>query len=90
MLTLVDDPSDEVAAPVIQGLGHLTLNAMSDQAVRNSLGQVWSHRERAKMYALGMTGSPGLLAIAKSTRRRPSGRRRPPGGGSTRGPAIRE
>ena len=67
MLTLVDDPSDDVAAPAIQGLGHLTLNAMSDLAVRNSLGPVWSHRERAKMYALGMTGSPGLQAIAKST-----------------------
>ena len=40
---------------------------MSDLAVRNSLGPVWSHRERAKMYALGMTGSPGLQAIAKST-----------------------
>ena len=39
---------------------------MSDQALRNTLGKEWSPRERAKMYALGMSGSPGLLAISKS------------------------
>jgi transcriptional regulator with XRE-family HTH domain len=66
MLGFVDDPSDEVATPMTQGLGHLGLNPMSDQAIRNSLGKEWSPRERAKMYALGMSGSPGLLAISKS------------------------
>lgn len=66
MLPFVDDPSDEVASPIAQGVGHLTLNAMSDQALRNSLGKEWSKRERAKMYALGMSGSPGLAAITRS------------------------
>jgi hypothetical protein len=50
-----------------QGIGHQSLNPMSDQAIRNSLGREWSPRERAKMYALGMSGSPGLVAISKSS-----------------------
>jgi hypothetical protein len=66
MLGLVDDPVDDVASAVAQALGHTSLNAMSDQALRNSLGRTWSPRERAKMYALGMSGSPGLPAIARS------------------------
>ena len=71
MLTFVEDDSDEVATPMTQGIGHLSLNAMSDQAIRNSLGKEWSPRERAKMYALGMSGSPGLLAISKSSQSAP-------------------
>lgn len=67
MMTFVDDASDEVATPMVQGIGHLTLSAMSDQAIRNSLGSAWSRRERAKMYALGMSASPGLLGITKSS-----------------------
>jgi transcriptional regulator with XRE-family HTH domain len=71
MLSFVDDPSDDVAAPMTHGIGHLTYNALSDQAIRNTLGKEWSPRERAKMYALGMSGSPGLLAITKSSRAAP-------------------
>ncbi len=71
MLPYVDDPSDDVAAPAIHGIGHLSLNAMSDQAIRNTLGREWSLRERAKMYALGMSGSPGLLAITRSANAAP-------------------
>ncbi len=67
MLAFVDDASDDVATPMVQGIGHLSYSAMSDQAIRNSLGSEWSRRERAKMYALGMSGSPGLLAITKSS-----------------------
>ena len=67
MLALAEDASDEVATPVVQGLGHLSYSAMSDQAIRNSLGSEWSSRERAKMYALGMSGSPGLISIVKSS-----------------------
>ena len=66
MLTFVDDASDDVATPLTQGLGHLGFSPMSDQAIRNSLGKEWSPRERAKMYALGMSGSPGLVALSKS------------------------
>ncbi len=67
MLAWVDDPSDDVAFPVVQGLGHLTYNAVTDQALRNSLRREWSERERAKMYALGMSGSPGLRPISKAS-----------------------
>jgi hypothetical protein len=67
MLALAEDASDEVATPVVQGLGHLSYSAMSDQAIRNSLGSEWSRRERAKMYALGMSDSPGLISIVKSS-----------------------
>ncbi|CAN5417261.1 hypothetical protein BH10ACT10_BH10ACT10_01690 [soil metagenome] len=71
MLAFVEDGSDEVATPLTQGLGHLGFSPMSDQAIRNSLGKEWSPRERAKMYALGMSGSPGLLAISKSSQPAP-------------------
>jgi hypothetical protein len=66
MLAFVDDKSDDVAFPIAQGLGHLSYNAVTDQAVRNSLEREWSARERAKMYALGMSGSPGLVPISKA------------------------
>jgi hypothetical protein len=67
MLSLIDHPVDEVAAPVTQGIGHMHLTPMADQALRRSLRHELSTRERAKMYALGMTGSPGLEAIMRST-----------------------
>lgn len=67
MLGFVDHPVDEIAASISQGLGHLTFTPLSDQALRNSLGREWSTRERAKMYALGMTGSPGLQAMVRAS-----------------------
>lgn len=67
MLAFIGDLSDEVATPMIQGIGHLARSGMSDQILRNSLGNEWSRRERAKMYALGMSGSPGLSGITKSS-----------------------
>jgi hypothetical protein len=48
----------------LQRLGHQSYSPTSDQALRNALGKTWSPRERAKMYALGMSGSP--LAISKA------------------------
>ncbi len=66
MLRFIDDPVNEVAVPIAQGIGHLTFTEYSDQALRSSLGQTWSPKERAKIYALGMSGSPGLEVIAKS------------------------
>ena len=59
MLPLVDDPVESVAIPVIQGLGHLSFSLSSDQQVRAALLPQWSPRERAKLYALGMTGVTG-------------------------------
>lgn len=67
MLAFVDDRSDEVATPLVQGIGHLAYSVTSDQAIRNALGSEWSRRERAKLYALGMSGSPGLLSITKAS-----------------------
>ena len=66
MLTLVDHPVDGIAAPIIQGLGHMSPTPLADQALRSSLGKEWSLRERAKVYALGMTGSEGLHAILRA------------------------
>lgn len=68
MLRVLDDPDDAVAGPVVQGIGHLRFADFSDQAVRATLQRDWSPRERAKMYALGMSGSPGLDALARSSR----------------------
>jgi transcriptional regulator with XRE-family HTH domain len=65
LLTFIDDKSDDVANVVLQSIGHLSFSPTSDQAVRNSLGRTWSPRERAKMYALGMSGSSGLLKLSK-------------------------
>lgn len=67
VLRLVDDPSDAVAAPLLQTLGHMTYTHLADHAVRSSLGQRESAREWAKIYALGMSGSPGLQSITRST-----------------------
>ena len=64
MLAFLQDPDESVAVPVIQGLGHLSFSPTCDQEVRASLAREWSARERAKLYVLGMTGSPGLAPIA--------------------------
>ncbi len=66
MLGLLDDADEAVRAPLIQGVGHLPLSPTSDHVLRASLGQEWSLGERAKMYALGMSGSPALPLIAAS------------------------
>lgn len=66
MLGFVDDPSDDVGAPIVQGVGHMSFTAFSDQVIRSSLKEKWSPRERAKMYALGMSGSPALSSIANA------------------------
>jgi hypothetical protein len=54
--------------PLIQALGHLEYSVTSDHTVRSGLRRDWSSRERAKLYVLGMTGSPGLPAIVRSER----------------------
>ncbi len=66
MLGFLEHPLDDLAVPVVQALGHLPYTPLADQAVRSSLQREWSARERAKMYALGMTGSPGLHAIIRA------------------------
>ena len=66
MIGLLDDPNEEIAAPLAQGIGHMPLSAMSDQVLRSSLGAELTNLARAKMYALGMSGSPALPALAGS------------------------
>lgn len=88
LLALIDHPEDDIAAPVAQGLGHMTPTPLADQALRNSLGKEWSLRERAKVYALGMTGSDGLQAIMRSTDA-PEWQKSAARWWSTQGPAIR-
>jgi transcriptional regulator with XRE-family HTH domain len=67
MLGLIDHSNDEIATALTQGLGHMRPTPVADQALRRSLGAEWSLRERAKMYALGMTGSPGLEVILRNS-----------------------
>jgi transcriptional regulator with XRE-family HTH domain len=66
LLSVIDDPAEGVAIPAAHALGHLRLNVMCDMALRNSMGRNWSNREQAKMYALGMSGSPVLPLLAES------------------------
>ena len=66
MIRFIADPDDDVAIPLIQAIGHLTFSDFSDQVIRSSLSDNWSARERAKMYALGMTGSPALPHLVSS------------------------
>ena len=88
LVDLLDDPADEVAVPAAQAVGHLRFNVVSDQALRNSLAREWSNRQQAKMYALGMSGSPvlGLLAASSNA---PEWQRAAASWWLRNGPAIR-
>jgi hypothetical protein len=66
MLKFLNDADLKVAVPIAQAFGHLTFTEFSDQAIRSSLKEQFSVAERAKFYALGMTGSPGLEVIRRS------------------------
>jgi hypothetical protein len=66
MLRFLEDPDDAVAARIAETFGHLSYSDLSDQAIRSSLDGDWSSVGRAKLYALGMTGSPGLQTLLKS------------------------
>ena len=88
MLGFVDDPDDEVGSAVVQGVGHMVFSTFSDQVIRSSLKAEWSPRERSKMYALGMSGSPALESIARSPNA-PEWQRIAAGWWLTQGPAVR-
>jgi hypothetical protein len=66
MLPLKGDRTEAVAVQVTQGLGHLSFDATTDQQVRGALAKDWSLLERAKLYTLGMTGSPSLPPLSRS------------------------
>jgi hypothetical protein len=59
MLPFVHDKSDHVGTYISRGLGHQSYSLMSYPALGNALERTWSPRERAKMYALGMSGLTG-------------------------------
>ncbi|MGH3368477.1 MAG: hypothetical protein ACRDPR_00600, partial [Nocardioidaceae bacterium] len=88
MLRFVDDADDHVSAALVQGIGHMGFTEFSDQAIRSGLQQAWSPRERAKLYALGMTGSPSLSGIARS-RHSPQWQRVAAQWWLAQGPAVR-
>jgi hypothetical protein len=89
MLGLLDDRDDVVGAALAQGVGHLPFTPFSDQVIRASLGEASSTLERAKMYALGMSGSPGLHGIVRSGTA-PQWQREAAGWWIRQGPALRE
>jgi hypothetical protein len=76
MLPFVDDKSDDVGTFISQWLGHQSYSPASDQALRSDLEKTCSPRQRAKIYTLGTSGPPGLLAIpnAKDAPARQKGR----------------
>jgi hypothetical protein len=88
MLGLVDDPDEAVGAVLVQGVGHLPYTPFSDQIIRASLGEQPSSLERGKMYALGMSGSPGLHGIVRSSTA-PPWQRAAAGWWIRQGPALR-
>jgi hypothetical protein len=88
MLGLVDDADEVVGAALVQGVGHLPFTPFSDQVIRASLGEQPSSLERGKMYALGMSGSPGLHGIVRSSTA-PPWQRAAAGWWIRQGPALR-
>ena len=60
----LDDPHDEVTFPAVHALGHLPFSRVTDLELRRDMPAEDSVRGRSRMYALGMTGSPALPAMA--------------------------
>jgi hypothetical protein len=73
MLPFVDHKSDDLGTFISQGVGHESYSPASDQALLNAIEKTCSPLERARMYALGMSGSAGLLAKAKDAPARQKG-----------------
>lgn len=67
VVALLQDPVEQVRVALAQSLGHLSPSSTSDQSLRLSLGRADSLTERARIYALGMSGSPGLASILRSS-----------------------
>ena len=89
ILRLIDAPDELVAAPVTLALGHIGFDEVSDQVLRSTLSRTLSNQSRAAMYALGMTGSPGLAGIARSTAA-PDWQRRAAAWWEAQGPAVHQ
>jgi len=63
----VGDPDEAVAAAITLTFGHLEFATTSDQLLRHTIPTYAGSLGRSHMYALGMTASPGLAAIANSS-----------------------
>ena len=65
LLRLMEE--DELGrTPAILALGHLPYDRVSDQVLRSGLSRTESTGAHAVLYALGMTGSPGLVGLVRS------------------------
>ena len=82
------DPDETVAAAVTIALGHIEYATTTDQVLRHMIPTHPGSLGRGHMYALGMTGSPGLSAIAASSSA-PDWQRRAARWWLRTGPAIR-
>lgn len=89
IVRLAEHPDELVGAPITLALGHIRFDGVSDQVLRASLGRDLTNRSRAAMYALGMTGSPGLAALARSTAV-PEWQRRAATWWAAHGPAVQD
>ena len=63
----VGDTDETVAAAITLTFGHIEFATTSDQMLRHTIPAYAGSLGRSHMYALGMTASPGLAAIASST-----------------------
>jgi hypothetical protein len=84
----VRDPDETVAAAITLTFGHLEFSTTSDQVLRHTIPSYAGSLGRSHMYALGMTASPGLAAIAASSAA-PDWQRRAARWWQRLGPAIR-
>src|SRR5699024_10674325 len=66
MLPLVRDHDIGVAASVTTAFGHTSYSGVADLAIRQNVPAEWLPLGRACLYALGMTGSPGIPVMASS------------------------
>ena len=64
VVAMTADRDERVAVPLLQALGHLPRAADSDLQLRAAVRPEENDRERARLYALGMSGSPVLETLA--------------------------
>ncbi|MDN5893806.1 MAG: hypothetical protein L0H93_07230 [Nocardioides sp.] len=65
-IPLIDDDDITVASSVTTAFGHASYSEVADQVIRKSVPAERLPKGRACLYALGMTGSPGIAAMAGS------------------------
>lgn len=67
-LGLVGDDDVTVAASITTSFGHTTYSDVADQVIRQAVPAERLPMGRACLYALGMTGSPGIAAMVAAPR----------------------